>query len=126
LAARLVIEGATRAHAALAEDRERVVNQLRSFSLDWLDELWLEKIELHTRPALAVDELRGSEGFVGELLRSVAEARHDPALLASLRAELQPLVDKLGEELSATGEVLDVATLLDEVEAHLVAALVTS
>jgi DNA repair exonuclease SbcCD nuclease subunit len=124
LAARLVIEGATRAHAQLAADRDRVVNQLRSFSLDWLDELWLEKIELHTRPAVAVDELRASEGFVGELLRSVAAARQDRELAAELRAQLGPLVEKLGEELGAT-DVLDVAALLDEVEARLVAELVT-
>ena len=61
------------------------------------------------------------KGFVGELLRAVAEARHDPALAAELRAQLQPLVDKLGDELP--GDV-DVAALLDEVEAHLVSALV--
>lgn len=126
LAARLVIDGATRAHGTLADERERVVNQLRSFSLDWVDELWLEKVELRTRPALAVDELRASEGFLGDLLRSVAEARRDPALAESLRAELQPLVEKLGEELGAAGEMLDVATLLEEVEARLVADLVPS
>jgi DNA repair exonuclease SbcCD nuclease subunit len=125
LAARLVVEGATRAHATLTAERDRVVNQLRSFSLDWLDGLWLEKIELRTRPAVAVDELRASEGFVGELLRSVAAARQDPGLAAELRAQLAPLVEKLGEELGATGgDVLDVATLLDEVEARLVAELV--
>jgi DNA repair exonuclease SbcCD nuclease subunit len=124
LAARLVVEGATRAHATLAADRDRVVNQLRAFSLDGIDELWLEKIELRTRPAVAVDELRASEGFVGELLRSLADAQRDPALQAELRAQLGPLLEKLGEELGAA-EGLDVAALLDEVEARLVAELVT-
>ena len=123
VAARLVVGGATRAHAQLSGDRQRIMAQLRAFCLDGLDELWLEKIELRTRPAVAVDELRASEGFVGELLRSIAAAKDDAALAAELRAQLQPLVDKLGEEL---GGELDVAALIDEAEARLVAELVTS
>ena len=71
---------------------------------------------------MALEELRGSEGFVGELLRAVDEARRDPALAAELRAQLQPLVEKLGDELP--GDDVEIAALLDEVEAHLVSALV--
>jgi hypothetical protein len=123
LAARLVVVGASRAHADVVAQRDRVVNELRARALDFGDALWLEKIELRTRPAVALDELRGSEGFVGELLRAVDEARRDPALAAELRAQLQPLADKLGDEL---GGELDVAAFLDEVEAHLVSALVAS
>ena len=99
LAARLVVEGATRAHADVAAGRDRVIGELRARALDLGDALWLEKVELRTRPAVALDELRGSEGFVGELLRAVDEARRDPALAAELRAQLQPLVEKLGDEL---------------------------
>ncbi|HEX6835006.1 MAG TPA: DNA repair exonuclease, partial [Polyangia bacterium] len=123
LAARLVVEGATRAHADVAAGRDRVIAELRARALDFGDALWLEKIELRTRPAVALDELRASEGFVGELLRAVDEARRDPALAAELRVQLQPLADKLGDEL---GGELDVAAFLDEVEAHLVSALVAS
>jgi len=121
VAARLVVDGATRTHADVAAGRDRVVAELRARALDFGDALWLEKIELKTRPAVALDELRTSEGFVGELLRAVDEARRDPALAAELRAHLQPLLDKLGDELD--GDV-DVTALLDEVEAHLVSALV--
>ena len=121
VAARLVVDGATRAHAEIASGRDRVVAELRARALDFGDALWLEKVELRTRPTVAIEELRASEGFVGELLRAVAEARRDPALAAELRAQLQPLVDKLGDELA--GE-LDVTAFLDEVEAHLVSALV--
>jgi hypothetical protein len=121
VAARLVVDGATRAHADVAAGRDRVVAELRARALDFGDALWLEKIELKTRPAVALDELRASEGFVGELLRAVDEARRDPALAAELRAHLQPLIDKLGDELD--GDV-NVTALLDEVEAHLVSALV--
>jgi DNA repair exonuclease SbcCD nuclease subunit len=123
VAARLVVEGATRAHADVAAGRDRVVAELRARALDFGDALWLEKVELKTRPQVALDELRTSEGFVGELLRAVDEARRDPALAAELRTHLQPLIDKLGDELE--GDV-DVTALLDEVEAHLVSALVAS
>ena len=121
VAARLVVDGATRAHADVAAGRDRVVAELRARALDFGDALWLEKVELRTRPAVAIEELRASEGFVGELLRAVADARRDPALAAELRAQLQPLIDKLGDELP--GDV-DVTAFLDEVEAHLVSALV--
>ena len=99
VAARLIVDGATRAHADVAAGRDRVIAELRARALDFGDALWLEKIELHTRPPVALDELRASEGFVGELLRAVDEARRDPALAAELRAHLQPLVEKLGDEL---------------------------
>jgi DNA repair protein SbcD/Mre11 len=126
LAVRLVVDGAARAHADIAAARDRVVGELRARALDFADELWLEKIELRTRPPVPLAELRASEGFVGELLRAVAAARTDPALAAELRAQLQPLAEKLGEELGQSGSDLDVATLLDEVEAQLVSALVAS
>lgn len=121
LAARLVVDGATRAHAEVAAARDRVVAELRARAFDFGDELYLERVELRTRPALALEELRASEGFVGELLRQVTAARHDPKLAAELATSLQPLVEKLGAEL---GGELDVVALLDEVEAHLVSALV--
>jgi hypothetical protein len=64
----------------------------------------------------------------------VAEARRDPELQKILRAQLQPLVDKLGPELpelpglpgpsDAQLGLGDLGPLLDEVEARLVAALV--
>jgi exonuclease SbcD len=124
VAARLVVTGASAAHAEVAAARDRVVGELRARALDFADALWLERVELRTRPPVALEELRASEGFVGELLRAAAEARRDPALAAELRAQLQPLLDKVGEELDASE--LHVARLLDEVEAHLVSALVAS
>jgi DNA repair exonuclease SbcCD nuclease subunit len=119
VAARLSVEGATRAHGEIVAARERVVNELRGRALDFADDVWLEKIELRTRPAVDVEELRGSEGFVGELLRALAEARRAPD---GLGAELQPLLDKLGDEVDARD--VELGALLDEVEARLVATLV--
>lgn len=123
LAARLVVDGASAAHGEIEAARDRVVAELRARAFELGDDVYLERIELRTRPALSLEELRASEGFVGELLRQVAEARRDPARQAELLAALQPLVEKLGDEL---GGAIDVAALLDEVEARLVSALVTT
>jgi DNA repair exonuclease SbcCD nuclease subunit len=125
-AARLTVSGAAAAHERIIERRDSVENQLRADTLAEWDDLWLEKIELRTRSPLDLGQLRAAEGFVGELLRAVAEARRDPELQQVLRAQLQPLVDKLGPELPELGDLGlgDLAPLLDEVEARLVAALV--
>jgi exonuclease SbcD len=122
VAARLVVAGAARAHAAIGDKRDAVVNQLRADTLMSWDDVWLEKIELRTRPTLDLDELRASEGFVGELLRAIAEARREGPLRDELYAELQPLVEKLLSVDDAAA--LDAGELLDEVEARLVAELV--
>lgn len=119
VAVRLAIEGPTRLHGELLAERERMINELRARSLELGDEVWLEKVELRTRPALDLEELRASEGFIGELLQELARARLD---LDPLRSELQPLFDKLGDELAVSE--LDLAGLLDQAEARLLAALV--
>jgi DNA repair protein SbcD/Mre11 len=125
LAARLTLTGATAAHGHIAAKQALVENQLRADAIATWDDVWLEKIALRTRPPVDVAALRASEGFVGELLRALADARRDPDLQASLRAELQPLVDKLGPEFGDPEKELgDLQPLLDEVEARLVAELV--
>jgi DNA repair exonuclease SbcCD nuclease subunit len=127
-AVRLSVSGAAAAHESISDKRDSVENQLRADTLAEWDDLWLEKIELRTRPPLDLAELRASEGFVGELLRAVAEARRDPEVQAALRAQLQPLVDKLGPELPELGDANlgfgDLQPLLDEVEARLIAGLI--
>jgi DNA repair exonuclease SbcCD nuclease subunit len=118
VAARLVLSGACRAHGS---DPAALVNQLRADAFEWQEDIWLADVQLQTRPTLPLEELRQSEGFVGELLRSIAAARGDQALLR----ELQPLIDKIGDELGpAALEPADLGALYDEVEARLAAALV--
>jgi DNA repair exonuclease SbcCD nuclease subunit len=124
VAARLTVTGAVRAHADLVAKREQVENELRARALEFADALWLERIEVLTRPELPFEELSASEGFVGDVLRALAEAKRDPALAVELAGQLQPLVDKLGDELGASGASLALPALLAEVEARLITALV--
>ena len=64
-ATRLIVGGATRAHLDVATARDRVINELRGRALDFAGELWLEKIELRTRPSIL------SEGAI-EAAREIA------------------------------------------------------
>jgi DNA repair exonuclease SbcCD nuclease subunit len=126
VAVRVAVGGACRLHEDVLADRAAIVGELRALSLDGED-LWLEEIELHTRPPLRLHELRQSEGFVGRLLRAVDEARREPALLEELGRSLAALREKAGDELARAG--LDLAdpaqliALLDDAEALLAARL---
>jgi DNA repair exonuclease SbcCD nuclease subunit len=93
-AVRLIVRGSCRAHLTIVSERARVENELRALTFEWRDELWLEEIKLHTRPPLKLDELRASEGFLGELLR---------APMDDLASALKPLADKIGVELKDAG-----------------------
>jgi hypothetical protein len=90
----LIVRGSCRAHLQIVGERARVENELRALTFEWRDELWLEEIQLHTRPPLQLDELRASEGFLGELLR---------ASTGDLSSALKPLADKIGVELKDAG-----------------------
>jgi DNA repair exonuclease SbcCD nuclease subunit len=100
-AVRLIVAGACRAHQQIVDDRHQVEAELRGLSYEFQDELWLEECKLRTRPPLLLDELRRSEGFLGELLRLPPEPE-----------AWRPLADKLGAELKEAG--LDLGELCDE------------
>jgi DNA repair exonuclease SbcCD nuclease subunit len=111
-AVRLIVAGACRAHQKIVEERHLVEAELRSRSYEWPDELWLEECKLRTRPPLQLDELRRSEGFLGELLRLGPDA-----------AAWKPLTDKLGAELKEAGLDLADAGVRDELQADAEALL---
>jgi exonuclease SbcD len=115
-ALRLHVNGACRAHQKIVEERHQVESELRALTFEWPDEVWLEECKLRTRPKVDLDELRKSEGFLGELLR-----------LPPDDAAWKPLVDKLGAELKEAGLDLTDPSVLAEVhadaQAHLAARL---
>jgi DNA repair exonuclease SbcCD nuclease subunit len=111
-AVRLVVTGACRAHEDVVTDRQHVESELRALTFEWRDEVWLEECRLHTRPRLDLDELRRSEGFVGELLR-----------LGGDGAAWKPFMDKLGAELKEAGLDLSDPPLASELFADAEALL---
>ncbi|HLV65638.1 MAG TPA: DNA repair exonuclease, partial [Polyangiaceae bacterium] len=132
LAARLRVTGATPAHAALERNRERFTAEARALALDvGGDELWLEKIQVLTVPALDLAALRRRDDPVGQVAAALSALRAQPEALEALAAELGELRAKLpGELLEGPDAVrLDAAAipeLLDDVERLLLSRLALS
>jgi DNA repair exonuclease SbcCD nuclease subunit len=124
LAARVLLTGATRIHAALAGDVDRWHNEIRNLANDLGggEGVWVEKIRLETRAALDLADLAEREDAVGQLVRALAELRSDEAAQRALLESVAELKPKLLPELREgdDGLRLDdpqlVAALLDDVE----------
>jgi len=133
LVVRVVLTGATNAHAELVRDPERTLNEFRSLAIDLAgDQLWIESVHCRTRSPVAIADLAERDDAIGGLLRSMETLKATPdAALAAVRAALGPLDAKLPPDLrrgpeSILPEDLDpVRALLDEVQqaiaAHLLA-----
>lgn len=133
LALRIEVLGACPAHAVLQRDEQRWINEIRALALEVGGGLlWVEKVKLSTRAAVALEELIGQGGALGELLRGLRNLRDDADALHALAHEFQDLRNRLPDELVNGHEPLDpsdpalIAQLLPEVEQHLIASLLDS
>ncbi len=106
VAVRLTIGGTCSAHQQLADPsrREEVLAEIRNLANE-LEELWLEKIVLETRPPIDVAQLRASPDLMGELLRLIDAIAQEDDELAELADELDGLTGKLGSELQDLQEL---------------------
>ena len=122
--ARVVVRGATAAHAALAHDTEKYRQEIHAAAND-LDHVWVEKIKVSTRIPLDLETLLTRDDPVGGLLRSLQALRRDDTALAGYSRYFKELADKLPTEYLQADEALKftepatVRALLDEVEAFL-------
>ena len=123
LACRVIVSGATQAHAALAAHRERLVAELRALGLDW-GNLYVDRVELRTQPAIDLDRLRRRDDAIGELFRGLGDMTGDEEALSALRAEVLSGLEGLPQEL-LRGES-DPAELLAEAEGLLLGRLLGS
>ena len=106
LAARVELQGATSLHAALARDPAATVEDVRAElnGLGLQDQVWVEKLSVLTRPAVALDEWRAVSDAHATLLRSVeaeptAEvAQEVRAYAAHMLGRVAKLRDALGPE----------------------------
>lgn len=123
VAARVIAEGVTDAHAAVARDPETVIAAIRARALDVHgDRVWIEKVLLRTRPKVDVAALRGRDDATGEVLRTVDQV--DDALLGTLAAGFADLRTKLpaGVDIDPTDPAF-LREALGDVERLLVAHL---
>ncbi|TDE37764.1 DNA repair exonuclease [Actinomadura sp. 6K520] len=95
-AVRVVLTGATSAHAALWRDRERIVNELRAAAGHY-PHLWLEKVQVRTSGDDG-DSGEGVSGLLTDLRRTLSVLGTDPdGLMARLSSH--PLIGRMPAEL---------------------------
>lgn len=120
LAVRISFSGSTSLHGRLQTDLERFVAEIRSLATErGGDRLWVEKVELHTRPVRAATV---PDGPFDELMGVIEQLRSDPTSITGVVEELSELKRKLPIELThdLDGPRLDDAqwleTLLEQVQ----------
>jgi DNA repair protein SbcD/Mre11 len=130
LAVRVSLAGSTSLHGRLQTDSERLTAEIRSLATErGADRLWIERVEVQTRPLRATAV---PEGPFDELLEVIEQLGSDPASMTTVVEELAELKRKLPAELIHDPESpqLDNAqwlqTLLGQVEPLLLDLLIKS
>jgi len=131
LALRVRIAGSGPLHRMLAAQPETVEQQLRSAAIEASNaQVWIEKVELTTRPQLDLDRIAERDDPLGLLVRELRGlAADDVARSAVAEEAFRDLLQKLPVELREGANALrldapDVlAELLGEVEGKLIAHL---
>lgn len=131
LAIRVQIAGRGPLHRVLAIQPETVEQQLRSAAIEASNaQVWIEKVELTTRPQLDLDRIAERDDPLGLLVRELRGLASDNAARGVMAEEtIQDLQQKLPVELREGPHALllnapDVLTeLLYEVEGELIARL---
>lgn len=128
LACRVALRGPTAAHRALTCHRERLLAELQALGLGW-GNLYIERVEVETSPAVDLGSLRQREDAIGELFRGLGEVGGDEESLQDLRAEVLAGLEGVAQEilreeadaekLLAAAERLLLGRLLGEGDAEL-------
>jgi hypothetical protein len=101
LAARVVLTGATRAHAALRDRAEQYTNEVRLAANDvGGGEIFVENVVFATQSHVDLAMVREQADAVGQLARALHDMKSDDASLAMLHDELAELRHKLPLELA--------------------------
>ena len=108
VAARLVLEGASPAHAALAREPERWMQEYRAQASSLPGPgVWLEKVRLETTRPVDLTAQLDRDDALGDLLRMIAGLEASPLELEGLAEEFNDLKGKLPIEITAGEEPLD-------------------
>jgi DNA repair exonuclease SbcCD nuclease subunit len=127
-AVRVVISGATDAHAELSRDPEQVRNEVLNIANECGNGLlWIERVQIATASRLDRDALLRRDDPIGEILRVAADFRRDPSSLADL-GSIEELRRKLPAGKVGDLDPLDIdqtalATALEEAQSLLLARL---
>ena len=132
VAARVVLTGATRAHAALHADLDKWTQQIRAAANDTGGEgLWVEQVRLRTAAPVDIEALGERDDAIGQLARSLRALRDDEQELTRLLDEFAGLRSRLPAEVREGDDAIrldDPAALrsaLEDVEQLLLARLLS-
>ncbi|WP_270937792.1 metallophosphoesterase family protein [Falsiroseomonas oryzae] len=113
LLARLVLRGETPLHAALMADADRLAAECRSVAGEAGGELWIEKVQLRTRPPRAE-----ASDLLGPLHQAFLAGLDDPLRVEALLAEMRQLRGRLPgaaqDGLDLPADAAAMASLADE------------
>jgi DNA repair exonuclease SbcCD nuclease subunit len=133
VAARLVLQGSSAVHSALHSQGMHWTQEYRALASGLGGAgLWLEKVALETRQAVALDELLERDDALGGLLRAIHALEMDASSVAGLAAEVADLRQKLPPELLGGEDRYDptdhryLAGLMGDIKELLLHRLVTS
>ena len=133
VAARLILQGNCSVHSVLHSDLNHWVQEYRALAAGLGGAgMWLEKVVLKTRPAVAMDELLERDDALGGLLRVIHELEIDAAGLEGLAGEVATLRQKLppellgGEERYDPGDPQHLAGLMEDIKELLMQRLLTT
>lgn len=109
--ARIEVVGAGVCHHELSADVPRWTNELRSGAAHWGNgQAWIEKVRFRTEPPPANDEI-APDGAIGEILAVIEDLAANEALFESLRAEFDPFLSKLPNELTSAENPASLAAI---------------
>jgi DNA repair exonuclease SbcCD nuclease subunit len=124
---RAVLTGRCPAHGRLSLDPEAAVANIRAIASEVSEgKVWIEKVQVQTRPAIDFDSIAQSDTPQGELMRYLKELIENPKAIEELGLDLTALKSKLAgsgvkvnedeinELLSDAGDIL--LTMLEDEE----------
>jgi DNA repair protein SbcD/Mre11 len=105
LAVRFLLFGVTKVHQELIVDKDHVINNIRSLSLEvGLGDVWVEKVKIETSRQVNIEELKAQHTPVAVILDYIKEVAADDELLVALLSEIQDIQQALPYELRNNNE----------------------
>ena len=108
LAVRIRIHGSTKIHQDLIVNKDHIINNLRSLSLEvGHGDIWVEKVKIKTSRLNNIDDLKSEHTPVAIILDYIQNVASDEGILKELLAEFQDIQHALPYELRNGDEGFD-------------------
>lgn len=95
LALRIVLTGRTAAHHRLKAEAERLLYECQAAALVLSDSVWIEKLQIDTRPVEDEEVRTARADAVGVLMNAIETLTEDEEAMGALRSELSDLLARL-------------------------------